>query len=117
VNLLADEGVDVAIVRRLRADGHDVEYVAELAPGVTDDEVLSRANDDRRLLMTVDKDFGELVFRLGSVSVGVVLIRLSGLTSSRKADVVSDAIREHGEQMFEAFTVVSSGVVRIRQRL
>lgn len=117
MNLLADEGVDVAIVRRLRSDGHDVEYVAELAPGVTDDEVLSRANDAGRLLVTVDKDFGELVFRLGSVSIGVILIRLAGLTSSRKADVVSEAILEHGEQMTGAFTVVSPAVVRIRRHL
>jgi hypothetical protein len=46
VRLLVDEGVDVAIVSRLRADGHDVMYVAELAPGVTDSAVLELAASD-----------------------------------------------------------------------
>jgi len=63
VRLLADEGVEVQVVARLRSDGHDVEYVAELTPGITDDDVLDRANSAGRLLATVDKDFGEKVVR------------------------------------------------------
>jgi hypothetical protein len=64
VKLLADEGVDAAIVTRLRSDGHDVVYVAELSPGITDEAVLELANANERILVTTDKDFGELVFRL-----------------------------------------------------
>ncbi|MDZ4064508.1 MAG: DUF5615 family PIN-like protein, partial [Coriobacteriia bacterium] len=67
VKLLADEGVEARIVERLRVDGYHVEYIAELAPGITDDEVLDRANEGERLLITLDKDFGELVFRLGRI--------------------------------------------------
>jgi predicted nuclease of predicted toxin-antitoxin system len=115
--LLADEGVDAHIVRRLRSDGHDVEYIAEMVPGITDDEVLKHANDGQRVLMTVDKDFGELVFRLRQVALGVVLMRLSGLSSKEKVDLVSDTIREHGSQMPGAFTVVSPGLLRIRPPL
>jgi predicted nuclease of predicted toxin-antitoxin system len=72
VRLLADEGVDAAIVARLRFDGHDLVYVAELSPGITDDAVLELANADERILMTADKDFGELVFRLRRVAFGVL---------------------------------------------
>ncbi|MDP2183314.1 MAG: DUF5615 family PIN-like protein [Actinomycetota bacterium] len=114
MNLLADEGVETRIVERLRYEGHDVEYVAELAPGITDDEVLERANNDRRVLVTVDKDFGELVFRLGRVTSGVLLVRLSGLSSDDKATLVADAVRDHGVKMPGAFTVVSPSLVRIR---
>jgi len=77
VKLLADEGVDAAIVARLRADGHDIVYVAELSPGITDDAVLELANADERILMTTDKDFGELVFRLRRAMVGVRYINLT----------------------------------------
>ncbi len=114
MRLLADEGVDVQIVEQLRLDGYDVEYVAELAPGITDDEVLGRANEDGRLLVTVDKDFGELVFRLGRVATGVLLLRLSGLSPRDKAILVSKALDEHAGEMPAAFTVVSPGLVRIR---
>jgi predicted nuclease of predicted toxin-antitoxin system len=117
VRLLADEGVEVRIVERLRFDGHDVDYVAELAPGITDDEVLDRANSGQRVLVTVDKDFGELVFRLHRVASGVLLVRLSGLSSDDKAELVAGAIRDHGSEMPGAFTVVSPGVIRIRPPL
>lgn len=117
MRLLADEGVEARIVERLRLEGHDVDYVAELASGITDDEVLERANSGRRLLLTVDKDFGELVFRLQRVASGVLLVRLSGLTPDDKAELVAGAVRDHGSQMLGAFTVVSPGVIRIRPPL
>jgi predicted nuclease of predicted toxin-antitoxin system len=116
VNLLADESVDAPIVERLRLDGHDVAYVAEMRPGITDDEVLDGANRSESLLLTGDKDFGELVFRLHRVNSGVVLIRLSGLSPLLKAGIVSDATRKHGREMAGAFTVISSGMVRIRHQ-
>lgn len=117
MKLVADEGVDAAIVARLRADGHDVVYVAELSPGISDEAVLELANGDERVLVTADKDFGELVFRLNQVAFGVLLVRLAGLASAGKADVVSQLVREHGREMAEAFTVVSPGLVRIRPPL
>jgi predicted nuclease of predicted toxin-antitoxin system len=114
LKLLADEGVDSAIVTRLRSDGHDVVYVAELSPGITDEAVLELANADERILMTVDKDFGELVFRLRRVAFGILLVRLPGLPSTGKADAVAQVIGEHGVEMPGAFTVLSAGLVRIR---
>lgn len=59
MNLLADESVDRPIVERLRQDGHATLYVAELAPGVSDEDVLREANSRSALLLTEDKDFGE----------------------------------------------------------
>jgi len=117
VRLLADEGVDAAIVALLREDGHDVVYVAELSPGITDEAVLELANGDERVLVTADKDFGELVYRLRKVAYGVLLVRLPGLGAVRKANAVSESIREHGLEMAGAFTVVSAGLVRIRPPL
>jgi predicted nuclease of predicted toxin-antitoxin system len=114
VRLFADEGVESRIVERLRFEGHDVEYVAELAPGIDDDGVLDRANSEDRVLVTVDKDFGELVFRLRRTTSGVLLFRLSGLSSDDKAAVVAAVVRDHGHEILGTFTVISPGVVRIR---
>ena len=60
---MADEGVDRQIVERLRDDGHEVAYVAELAPGMPDDAVLDQAQRTGAVLLNADKDFGELVHR------------------------------------------------------
>lgn len=114
MNLVADESVDRAVVERLRQEGHDVVSVAELSPSITDDAVLQQANDRGALLVTADKDFGELVFRLGRVHAGVVLLRLAGLPNATKADVVAEVFRDRAADLPGAFSVVSPGVVRIR---
>jgi predicted nuclease of predicted toxin-antitoxin system len=74
VNFLADESVDRQIVDHLRQDGHHVWYVAEMEPGVSDDAVFDLANREEALLLTADKDFGELVFRLRRLAPRVVLV-------------------------------------------
>jgi predicted nuclease of predicted toxin-antitoxin system len=114
MNLLADESVDRPIVVKLRADGHTVDYIAELAPSIDDDEVLRLANDRNALLLTEDKDFGELVFRLRRVHSGVVLLRLTGMTSAAKADTVAQVLQEREGELVDAFTVISSNSVRVR---
>jgi predicted nuclease of predicted toxin-antitoxin system len=116
MNILADESVDGPIVTQLRQDGHCVEYVAETSPSVSDDVVLDRANNRHAVLMTADKDFGELVFRLQRVSCGVILIRLAGLSPLSKAHLVSVILRTHATRIPQAFTVISTGAVRIRHR-
>jgi predicted nuclease of predicted toxin-antitoxin system len=117
MKLLADEGVDAAVVSRLRADGYSVVYVAECDPDVTDDEVLGMATAERCQLVTTDKDFGELVFRLRRATHGVILLRLSGLSADAKAEIVANAVTQHGEEIAHAFTVISPGVVRIRHTI
>jgi predicted nuclease of predicted toxin-antitoxin system len=117
MNFLADESVDHPIVERLRDDGHDVLAVAEMAPGMPDETVLAQANQRGALLLTGDKDFGELVFRQHRVTAGVVLVRLAGVSAGAKAEIVSATIRDHGTELLHAFTVISPGMVRIRPRL
>ena len=115
MELLADESIDRQIVDSLRRDGHRIWYVAEMEPGIPDPTVLELANQRRALLLTADKDFGELVYRQGRMSSGVVLIRLAGLSPDRKADIVSSAIGEYGAELPRAFAVVTAGGIRIRR--
>ncbi|MCK4390836.1 MAG: DUF5615 family PIN-like protein [Desulfobacterales bacterium] len=116
MNFLADENIDKPIVERLRKDGHVVLYVIEIEPSISDDEVIQRANLESALLLTADKDFGELVFRQGRIVYGVILIRLAGLSPQRKAGVVSMALQEHAGELTQNFTVITPGAVRIRRR-
>ena len=117
MTFVADEGVDSAIVAKLRDEKHQVFYVAEMAPGTTDDEVLDQANAQQALLVTADKDFGELVFRLGRIYKGVVLLRLYGLSPDSKAKIVIETVQLHGATMLDAFTVISHSSVRVRSKL
>lgn len=114
MRILADESVDGEIVRALRAAGYEVDYAAELDPGASDETVLRRAKTARAVLVTADKDFGELVFRQRRASSGVVLVRLAGLSQARKAAIVVGAFERHGAKMSGAFSVVTGSSIRVR---
>jgi len=104
---VADESVDQPIVAVLRQNGHHVTYVAEHSPSISDDEVLTAANSQAAVLLTADKDFGEMIFRQGRAHAGVVLIRLSGLGA---------AVSKHGSEFVGSFSVITAGLVRIRHQ-
>jgi predicted nuclease of predicted toxin-antitoxin system len=116
MNFFADEGVDRQIVERLRQGGNLVWYVADMEPGISDDAVLSLANREKALLLTTDKDFGEMVFRQHRHASGIVLIRLAGLSQTSKAELVVSAIKKHKTELPEAFTVITPKTIRIRRR-
>lgn len=117
MKLVADEGVERAVVEALRADGHKVYWFAEEAPGSDDDAILMQAKRMRRLILTNDKDFGELVYRLRLPTYGVMLLRLSDLTSSDKARLVCQIIETRGDELPSSFSVLTSKTLRIRSRL
>lgn len=114
MNIFADESVNQPIVTRLRVEGHSVLAVAELAPSISDDEVLSLANANHCLLLTADKDFGDLVFRLKQISHGVVLIRLKGLSLEAQSDLVANTFANHADELVGRFTVITPSNTRIR---
>ena len=114
MNLVVDESVDAPIVHALRREGHEVHYVPEIKPGMPDVEVLSLANSLKAILLTADVDFGELVVRLQQTSYGVILVRLAGLSTPHKAAIVVATLADHGEELPEAFCVISPGSIRIR---
>lgn len=111
---VADESIDAQIVQRLRQDGFDVYYIAEEAPSIADPRVLAAANRRKGILITADKDFGELVFRLHKAHEGVVLVRLPGIRPKAKADIVASVVENYGKKLRNAFTVVTHRSVRIR---
>jgi predicted nuclease of predicted toxin-antitoxin system len=78
MRLLANENFPGIAVEALRARGHDVAWVRTDIPGASDQDVIHRAVAENRVLMTFDKDFGELAFRVGvPTSCGIVLFRIS----------------------------------------
>lgn len=114
MKFIADENIDRSIVTLLRANGYTVFYISEIEPGISDRAVIELANRESSLLLTADKDFGELVFRQGYIPRGVILIRLAGLSPEDKATLVLNAIRNHIDEMLGNFTVISRNAIRIR---
>lgn len=114
---LVDECVDAALVTRLRTAGHDAYYIADIASGETDEEVLRRARDDARLLLTEDKDFGELVFRMNMKVPGLVLLRISPEKRILKWIRLEVAVEEFGKRLFGRYLVIEEARFRSRPLL
>ena len=104
MKLVADESVEGPTVYALRAAGHEVLFIAETSPGIEDAAVLQVALRAGRLLLTADKDFGELVFRGKELHFGVLLLRLSDGELEENAAATSAVLEEHGEEMQDRFS-------------
>jgi predicted nuclease of predicted toxin-antitoxin system len=114
VRILADECVARQIIERLRSDGHAVVWIGEDRAGIADADVLALALEAGIPVLTVDLDFGELVFREGRVSAGVMLLRLEGLSNELKAVLVSEAVRTNEALIESRFTVLTPSGLRSR---
>ncbi len=114
MRILADENFLGPAVALLRERGHDVFWARTEMPGAADTQVLARAQVERRLLVTFDKDFGELAFRRGlPAECGVVLARLTAHSPDEAARVIVAALEGRSDWPGH-LSVIEAGRVRRR---
>ena len=99
MNFVADESCAMPVIRALREAGHDVVAIVEVARGASDDQVLERATEDKRVLITEDRDFGELVYARGRSSAGVILVRFDSRVRHAKVATVVEAVSKLGPRL------------------
>jgi predicted nuclease of predicted toxin-antitoxin system len=98
MRILANENLPGGVIASLRLNGHDVVWIREDLPGSSDIQVLERAQTENRILITFDKDFGELAFRSGlPANCGIILFRISTPSSEHIADVVVAALNQRDD--------------------
>jgi predicted nuclease of predicted toxin-antitoxin system len=114
VKFLADECCDALLVAGLRQAGHDVLFVMESARGADDATVLQQAASDQRILLTEDKDFGELVVRLGLPAYGIVLLRLNPADSAAKLARLQEVLLHDASRLPHFLVVVDADKARFR---
>jgi predicted nuclease of predicted toxin-antitoxin system len=115
VRWLADECIGAPLVASLRSLGHDVVYVAETAAGLSDTDVLALASRDQRILVTEDKDFGDLIFRRERAIPGLILIRLAPDNVALKIVRLATAIERYGEGLYGRYVVIEEDRFRSRR--
>jgi predicted nuclease of predicted toxin-antitoxin system len=115
MRFLANENISLATVGRLRAAGHDVAAVSEEAPGAPDTEVLARACQEQRLILTFDRDYGELVYhRALPAPPGIVYFRFRPSTPEEPAEHLLGLVTAGQPALENQLTVVERGQVRQR---
>jgi predicted nuclease of predicted toxin-antitoxin system len=115
VRLVADENCDFSVVVDLRLAGYDVVSITERMPGADDETVIEFARSERRLLITEDKDFGQLVFAAAKQNSGVILIRYPASTRSALTAALLKLLSDNGENLYSRFAVLEPGRVRVAQ--
>ena len=115
MKFLADENIEGEIVGTLRLAGFEVADVKEITPGIEDGAVLALANESEAILLTNDKDFGELVYRDRMASSGIILLRFEELSIADRIERLKEVLNEHSEDLPGSFSVVSDRGMRIRK--
>jgi predicted nuclease of predicted toxin-antitoxin system len=113
MRFLADESCDFRVVQALRAAGHDVVAVAETARGTEDAAIIDMAVRDRRVFVTEDRDFGQLVHAAGKTTCGVILLRFPSRSRAALPATVVEFVDRHGAKLANSFAVLQPGRVRL----
>ena len=114
MKLLADENVPLGTVTALRRSGEDVLAVAEVSPGAADEDVLRLGSTQGRVIVTFDRDYGELVFRRHlAPPAGVLYLRFVPDSAGELATQVME-LKASGVQLEGWFTTVSENGIRQR---
>jgi predicted nuclease of predicted toxin-antitoxin system len=114
VKILLDTCVWGGVKSELLQLGHDVWWTGDLPEDPGDDEILALAKKEGRVLVTLDKDFGELVFLHGLPHGGI--LRLVEIPSKMQGRSISQVLQSFGEQLVSG-AIVTLKETRIRVRL
>ena len=118
MKFLFDQSADFRLIAHLRSRGHDVTAISRDYPhSLADEDVLSIARQEKRILVVADRDFGELIFRQGLEHEGVLFFRLPGADLQTKIDHLDTALTDYADELEACeFLVVTPGQIRVARQ-
>lgn len=111
MRFLVDENLGNRFNNLLLQAGYDATFVGNIMRGFSDNKVLEKAKNEKRVIITDDKDFGELIFRLKMPAIGVILFRTSAKNTEKRFGMVKDIL----DKAEGKFIVVEEGRIRVRK--
>jgi len=118
MKFLLDQSADFRLIPHLRESGHNVTAISRnYPPGLPDEDVLTIAREEARILLVADRDFGELIFHQALAHAGVIFFRLPGATLQTKIEQITTVLNEYAEELERGeFLVVTPGRIRVARR-
>ena len=107
IKFIADVNVERPLVDFLRGKGLDVTWVGEVDKQMSDSTVCRIADSEQRIIVTNDKDFGEIVFFQKKVFHGIILLRIKGQNVSHKIAAMDNLLERHSEKIEKHFVIVT----------
>ena len=114
LKFLVDVGVGRKVEEFLEDQGYDSKFVRSIDPRLPDQEIIKIAAMEDRMIITMDKDFGELVYHSALDHCGVILLRLEDASGIEKLEVMKEIISKYSEQIKNHFCVYQKGKFRVR---
>jgi len=114
IKFIADVNVEKSIVDYLKYEGFDIMWIPDYNCMMKDEELLRLANKERRVLITNDKDFGNLVFFKNLISSGIILFHAKEHNVEWKEKILKKVIDDFGEKVCSSFIVIGKDKVRIK---
>lgn len=114
LRFLADESFSFSIISVLREKGYNIKWIGEIAPGISDRSVYKIAEEDNRIILTEDKDFGELAIRFKLKANGVVLLRISSKEKELRQKRVFELLEKFPEKLQDHLVVINPEKFRFR---
>ena len=115
MKFIIDVGVGRGVEDFLKERGFDVKAVRDVNPRSRDSEILQMAVNEKRMIITMDKDFGDLVYHSGKRHSGILLLRLEAATGDQKVKVVERIIGNFKKEINNRFCVFQEGRLRIKR--
>jgi len=113
MRFLVDECVGPSVVRWLRENNHDATSAYEDCRGWEDESILEKAYSEGRIVVTMDKDFGDMVFRMKMPHCGIILLRSAYRSPSKKIEMMKTILSLHESDISGRFVVVTETAIRI----
>jgi len=114
LRFLVDVGAGSRVEKWLRENQYNARSVRDIDSKMTDNRILALAVSENRIVITMDKDFGELIYNSGLAHSGVLLLRLEGAGTEGKIRVVEEILTQHGDKLPGKFCVFQRGRLRVR---
>lgn len=115
LKFLIDVSAGRGIEKYLRGEGYDTKAVRDLDPRMADEDIIRIAVSEGRMVVTMDKDFGELVYHYSTRHSGVLLLRLEDETGAEKLRVVRHIMENYSSHLKDCFCVFRNEKLRIRK--
>ena len=115
LKFLVDVGVGKKVEEYLLEEKYDTKAVRSLDQRMPDQEIIRLAAIEKRIIITMDKDFGELVYHSGMDHHGILLLRLEDATGSEKQQVVAKILEKYADNMKNHFCVYQNTKFRFRK--
>lgn len=114
LKFLIDVGVGKKVEKWLAENDHDIKCMRDINPKADDSEILHLAVTEDRMVITMDKDFGELVYNSGKLHSGVLILRLEDADGNQKVKVIKKILSEHSGRLRGKFCVFQRERLRIK---